>query len=172
MKWIPPKEVARRRIIEVFECSSGRGRLVAYGRTFELRFDDILDLAQAVEMIMLKLTGKALRPKFRPEVKNLAALANPKLLGGDASLYDGPSHEQPLPAVTTCEVTGHAVKTHYLRVEIAGTVWHNWFGRLDELAKCLYIIVREAQGDPYEAKPMVMVGAMGAVPVSPEVGHA
>lgn len=171
-KWLPPKEVARRRIIEAFDLANGKGKIVAYGRTFEITYDDVLDLAQAVEMIMLKLTGKVLRPKFRPEVKNVAACKFTRVLGGDYSLYDGPSGEQPLPPSTTCEVTGHAVKTHYLRVEIEGNRWDNWFGRLDELAKCLYIIVKETQGEPFEAKPMVMVGSMGAVPVTPGVGHA
>lgn len=149
MKWIPPKEVARRRIIEEFEASNGKGKMVCYGRTFDFTYDDVLDIAQLAETVMLKLTGKLLRPQFRPKVTDPKALRPTKIIGSDYSLYDGPSGEQPLPAVTTCEVTGHAVKTHYLRVEIQGNRWDSWFGRLDELAKCLYIIVREAQGDPY-----------------------
>jgi hypothetical protein len=159
MKWIPPKEVARRRIIEEFAVDGGKGKIVACGRTFELKFDDVVDLAQAVEMIMLNLTGKLLRAKFRPEIKSRKLLAFTKMLGGDYSLYTG--NDAPLPASTTCEVTGHQVKTHYLLVEIEGNRWEQWFGRLDELAKCLYIIVREAQGDPYEAQPHVFVGAKG-----------
>lgn len=160
MKRIPPKEVARRRIIEEFAIDGGKGKLRAYGRTFELKFDDLLDLVQAVEMIMLKLTGKLLRPKFRPEIKNRAALRFTRMLGGDYSLASG---EAPLPVSTVCEVTGHDVKTHYLLVDIDGSRWENWFGRLDELVKCLYVVIREAQGDPYEARPLVMVGALGPV---------
>jgi len=91
-----------------------------------------------------------------------------KMIGGDYSLASGDS---PLPAATTCDVTGQCVKTHYLKVEINGNEWEQWFGRLDELAKCLYIIVREAQGDKYEPKPSVFVGARGAIVVS-EPGHA
>jgi hypothetical protein len=159
-KRLSPKEVARRRIIEDFAIDGGKGKITVYGRTFELRFDDVLDLAQAIEMIMLKLTGKLLRPQFRPEVKNRAALCFTRMLGGDYSLASG---EAPLPATTVCDVTGHDVKTHYLLIEIHGNRWEQWFGRLDELVKCLYVVIREAQGDPYEARPMVMVGANGPV---------
>jgi len=171
-KWIPPVEVARRRIIEDFALSQNgkrwKGKIVCYGRTFDFELDDVLDLAQLAETIMLKLTGKLLKPKFRPSVKDRAALQPTRMIGGDYSLGAGPA---PIPAVTTCEVTGHDVKTHYLLVEINGNVWEQWFGRLDELAKCTYIIVREAQGDRYEAKPTVFVGAKGPI-VTDQVGHA
>lgn len=168
MSWIPPKEVARRRIIEAFALEKGKGKIVAYGRTFNIeRCDDVLDLAQLVEMIMLKLTGKLLQAKYRPAVTDPSALRPTIMVGGDASI--GPAG--PLPAVTVCDVTGHDVPTHYLRVEIQGAVWENWFGRLDELAKCLYIIVREAQGDKYVPKPTAFIGARGAIVVS-EPGHA
>lgn len=172
MRWIPPEEVARRRIIEDFAISEGKGKIVAHGRSFDIAYDDVLDIAQAVEMVMLKLTGKLLRPQFRPEVKNLKALQNPKVIGGDCSLYDGPSGEQPMPPSTTCEVTGHIVKTHYMRVEIDGNRWDSWFGRLDELAKCLYVIVREAQGDPYTGGGALFIGAKGPIPFqAPGAGH-
>lgn len=170
MKRISPREVARRRIITEFECSNGKGKLVANGKTFALKFDDLVDLAQAIEMIMLKLTGKLLRPQFRPEVRDRRVLGFTRLVGGGYDLYDGPSGEQPLPPTTMCDVTGECVKTHYLLVEAQGNRWDNWFGRLDELAKCLYIIVREAQGDPYTPKPAVFVGAHGPVMVQ-EPGH-
>lgn len=171
MTRLSPREVARRRIIERFECSNGKGVIVVSGRTFDLKFDDLLDLAQAVEMIMWKTAGKVLNPKLRPGVNNRRALGYSRLVGGDYSLYDGPAGEQPLPATITCDVTGLLVKTHYLRVEIEGNRWDNWFGRLDELAKCLYIIVREAQGDPYKPKEAVFIGAKGPVLIAP-AGHA
>lgn len=168
MGWITPKEVARRRIIEEFVLDNGKGKLVASGRTFEIhQCDDVLDLAQLVELVMLRLTGKLLKPKFRPAVTDPSALRPCKMKGGDYSLADGPS---PLPATTTCEITGECVKTHYLRVEIQGNVWEQWFGRLDELAKCLYIIVREAQGDKFVPRPSVFVGAKGAIVIH-EAGH-
>lgn len=155
---LSPTEIARRRIIEHFECSRGQmGRWIAkitcMGKTFEIAFDDLLDLVQAVELIMLKLTGKVLREKFRPAVKNRAALRITKLEGGGAGLYIG--KDAPLPEFQACDVTKLLVPTSYLRVEIEGNAWENWFGRLDELVKCLYIIVREAQGDPYQPKLQV-----------------
>jgi len=169
-KWIPPIEVARRRIIQEFALDqSGKGKLVCYGRTFNIeQCDDVLDLAQLVELIMLKLTGKLLRPKFRPSVTDRAALKHSKMFGGGIKLAVTPPI---MPAVSKCDVTGHDVLTHYLYVEIEGNVWENYFGRLDELAKCLYIIVREAQGDKYQAKPTAFVGAKGAIVIE-QAGNA
>lgn len=171
-KWIPPIEVARRRIIRDFAISfdgtAGKGKVVAgaqAGRSFDFTFDDVLDLAQLAETLMFKTAGKLLRPNLRPKITNRAALRPTRVVGGDYSLYDG-KDGQPLPPQTLCEVTGEIVPTHYLLVEIEGNVWHNWFGRLDELAKCLYIIVREAQGDPYVPQPMAMVGARGPISTS------
>lgn len=173
MKWLPPKEVARRRIIEEFALSPDgkrwKGKIVCYGRTFEFTLDDVLDLARLAEMIMLKLAGKILKDKFRPTVTDRAALQATRMIGGGYEL--GPTSEAPLPAVTTCDVTGHDVKTHYLLIEISGNTWESWFGRLDELAKCIYVVVREAQGDKYDPRPAVFVGAKGAI-VTDQVGHA
>lgn len=169
MSWISPKEVARRRIIEEFALDGGKGKIVANGRTFEIHeCDDVLDLAQLVELIMLRLVGKVLNPKYRPALTDPKALRPCKVVGGDYSLASG---SPPIPATTTCEVTGECVKTHYLKVEIQGNTWEQWFGRLDELAKCLYIIVREAQGDKYVPQPSVFVGGKGAIVIH-EVGHA
>lgn len=171
MRWLPPKEVARRRIIEDFAISNGKGKLVCHGRTFDFKFDDVLDIAQLVETVMLQLTGKLLRPQFRPGVKNRAPLRPTRVIGGDYSLYDG--RDQPLPPQTVCEVTGHPVITWYLRIEIDGNAWDNWFGRLDELAKCVYIVVREAQGDKYQPAPSLFIGARGAIPFeAPGHGNA
>lgn len=161
-------EIARRRVIERLELSKGRGLIVAHGRTFNIVYDDLLDLVQAVEMIMFKLTGKALLPKFRPNITNRVALTVTRLVGGDASLYDSSQGPAPVPDYTPCEITQTFVRTHYLCVEIDGNRWDNWFGRLDELVKCLYIIVREAQGDPYVPKLQSAVRCS----ISPEVGHA
>lgn len=161
-------EIARRRVIERLELSKGQGIVVAHGTTFRIAYDDLLDLVQAVEMIMLKLTGKVLRPQFRPEIRNRAALAVDRIVGGDVSLYDGSQGPAPVEDSTPCEITQTHIKTHYLLVEIDGNRWDNWFGRLDELVKCLYVIVREAQGDPYVPKLQSAVRSA----ISPEVGHA
>jgi len=175
-------EIARRRVIERLELSKGHGLITAHGITFRITYDDLLDLVQAVEMILLKLTGKVLHPKFRPTVKNRAALAVSRMVGGDVSLYDGSQGPAPVDDVTSCEITQTFVKTHYLLVEIHGNRWDNWFGRLDELVKCLYIIVREAQGNPYVPKLQSAVnyrpGAKFVAKVSngafltKDVGHA
>lgn len=165
LRWIPPKEVARRRIVQQFSLAAGVGHIVANGREFKIeRCDDVLDLAELAEMLMMRLAGKMLKPELRPKVRDRGLLRPCLMRGGDWSL----GADAPLPAVTTCEVTGLQVPTHFLRVEINGNVWENWFGRLDELAKCLYVIVREAQGDPYQPKAAVMVGARGPL----VVGHA
>lgn len=166
MGWIAPQEVARRRIIEEFVLDKGKGKIVANGRTFEIHeCDDVVDLAQLCELIMLRLTGKVLNDKLRPRLTDPSALRPCKMVGGDYSLASGP-----LPATTTCDVTGECVRTHYLKVEIQGNTWEQWFGRLDELVKCLYVIVREAQGDKYEPGASILIGR-GAI-MTGDVGHA
>ena len=144
-KPLSPQDVARRRVIEHIDISNGKGLIRAYGRRFQFTFDDVLDLVQCVEMIMLKLTGKVLQTKFRPAIKDRAKLKHASLIAGDYTLYQGTS---PVEAHYACPVTEQILKSHYLRVDIAGDVWDNWFCRLDELVKCLYIVVNEAQADP------------------------
>jgi len=165
------KEIARRRLVERFECSGGKGQrgkgqIMLVAKSFKIDFDDALDLAQAVEAISWRLTGKVLNANLRPVIKSREALKFTRIVGGDFSAYDGAA-KPPISNYTICDVTGHVVRTSYLRVEIEGNVWENWFGRLDELLKCLYIIVREAQGDPY-------VPAVGEVvrPIVAQAGHA
>ena len=157
MNRLEPQEIARRRVIERLDLAKGKGVIVCFGRTFTIVYDDLLDLAQAVEMIMVKLTGKVLNAKFRPVIRDRKALAPTRVVGGDYTLYDGSQGPAPLSGFIDCEITQRAVKVHYLLVEIAGARWDNWFGRLDELVKCLYIVVREAQGDPYVTRPMIFV---------------
>lgn len=142
-------EIARRRMIEFISLDKEKGEIWAAGTIQRIRFDDLLDLVQAVEMLMLKLTGKVLNASFRPAITNRAALKIDKLIAGGPGLYD--------------EAQGPCPEPHawYMRVEIDGNVWDNWFLRLDELVKLLYIIVREAQGDPYV--PPISI----AVPVYP-----
>lgn len=144
-KPLTPQDIARRRVIEHIDISNGKGVIRANGKRFQLQFDDVLDLVQGVEMIMLKLTGKVLQTKFRPAIKDRAALKHTSLIAGDYSLYQGTS---PVEAHYACPVTEQILKSHYLRVDIKGDVWDNWFCRLDELVKCLYIVVNEAQADP------------------------
>ena len=175
MKWLPPVEVARRRIIEDFSISwagrSGKGKIVCDGRSFEFTFEDVLDIAQLCETLSLRLVGKLLRPKFRPAVKNRAPCRPTRVTGGDYSLYDG--KDQPLPPTTVCDVTGHVVKTHYLRVEIGDEVWDSFFGRLDELTKCVYRIVADTQGEKEAPKPSLFIGARGPIPFeAPGSGNA
>lgn len=141
-------EIARRRVISHFDLSKGKGIIVAYGRHFNIEYDDLLDLVQSIEMIMLKLTGKVLQSKFRPSIVNRSRLKFTKIVGGDASLGDSPS---PIENFTPCEITDQYVKTHFLLVECGEDRWENWFGRLDELIKCLYKIIKELQEEPLAA---------------------
>lgn len=155
---LKPIDIAHRRIVELVEIRNGAGELVANGKRFLIAYDDgLIDLAGAVEMIMLKLTGKLLQPKFRPAITNPAALMCDKLLISDYSRYDGSQGPAPVPAYQPCTVTGRLLQTHYMHCEIAGNRWDNWFCRLDELAKILYSIMREAQADPW--KPAIAVQA-------------
>lgn len=127
-------EIARLRVITAIEMhGSGYGVIEAGGRTFRISFRDLLDVVQAVESIMLKLTGKVLNRKFVPALTNRDALAITALQAGGPDIYDGALGESPEP------------EAHYMRVEIGETRWDQWFTRLDELIKCLYNIVREAQ---------------------------
>lgn len=162
MKRINQREVARRRIIERLEISGGKGVIVAGGTTFLLDFDDVLDLAQTVELIQAKLTGKMLRAKLRPAITNRSALEKARIVGGDYTLYDGQVGAAPVEPMTKCDVTGQDVKAHYVLVEIQGNRWDNWIGRLDELIKCLYIVIREAQVDPYMPALQVFAQRPGA----------
>jgi hypothetical protein len=133
-----PEEIASRRLVEFIALDKGRGEIWAAGTIQRIQIDDLLDFVQAVEMIMLKLTGKVLNPSFRPQIKSRAGLAYDVLQAGGADLYDGGQGPAP-------QGVGH----WYLRCEIDGNRWDVWFARLDELIKALYNIVEEAQADPY-----------------------
>jgi hypothetical protein len=140
-------EIARRRLIEFISLEKGKGEIWAASTIQRIRFDDLLDLVQAVEMLMLKLTGKVINAKLRPGITNRAALKIDSLIAGGPGLYDEAQGPSPEP---------HA---WYMRVEIDGSVWDNWFLRLDEMVKLLYIIVKEAQGDPYVPPISVVIPA-------------
>ena len=157
MAKLTPVDIAHRRIIELAELKAGAGEIHANGKRFLVTYDDVLDLAQAVEMINLKLTGKMLALKLRPVIRNRKSLASDRLFVGDVSLYDGSQGPAPFDASQVCDVTGRLLRTHYMHCSIAGNRWDNWFCRLDELLKCLYIVIREAQGDPYERRVQVEV---------------
>jgi hypothetical protein len=145
---LEPAEIARRRAIQRLDLSNGKGVIVAGGEQFTIRYDDLLDLVQAVEMIMLCKTGKVLNPQFRAVVTNRERLRIEQVQGGDYTLYDntqGPAACEPW---NPCHITQQMLKAHYLLVRIGGVRWDNWFCRLDELVKCLYVIVKEAQEEP------------------------
>lgn len=152
---LKPLDVAHRRVIELIELRDGRGWIWAAGKRFEVTYDDLLDVVQAVEMIMLKLTGKVLHPRFRPAVTNRAALKSDRLYAGDFSLYDGAQGPAPFDEHQVCDVTERLLSTHYMHCQVDDKRWDTWFCRLDELIKALYLIVFEAQGDVYKGKPMV-----------------
>lgn len=159
MKRLKPIDIAHRRIVELIDLRNGRGWIWANGRRYWVTYDDLLDVVQAVEMIMMKLTGKVLSPKFRPEITNRAALKVESFFAGDYSLYDAQSGPAPSEATQLCDVTERLLTTHYMHCQIDDKRWDTWFCRLDELVKALYLIVAEAQGDVYEASPMVSRGA-------------
>lgn len=159
MRKLKPIDVAHRRIIDDIVLRNGAGEIHANGKRFLVTYDDLLDVAEAVESIMLKLTGKLLQPQFRPTITNRQALSADKFFAGDVGLYDGGLGEAPFGDVQICDVTGRLLTTHYMHCEIAGNRWDNWFCRLDELVKCLYIVIREAQGDQWKQKPMVSMHA-------------
>jgi hypothetical protein len=155
MKRLKPVDIAHRRIVELAELKGGAGEIWAHGKRFLVTYDDLLDVVQAVEMIMLKLTGKVLAPKFRPEIKNRAALKVDHFFIADYSRYDGAQGPAALEAHQVCPVTERLLTTHYMHCQIDDKRWDTWFCRLDELIKALYGIVKEAQADVREAKPMV-----------------
>lgn len=140
-----PVEIARARVIQTIDIVNGKGWLKAGGTLYQLDFDDLLDLERAAELLMLKLTGKVLSSQFRPVVYNRGALKFAKLIAGDYSLYTG--GDAPCPPKQVCTVTDDELTTHYLRIEVRGMVWENWFCRLDELVKILTNVIREAQED-------------------------
>lgn len=172
-KPLEPRQIAARRVIDRIDITGKKGVITVAGRQFELTFDDLVDLVQAIEMIMLKTSGKLLRPQFRPTIRNRKALTFDKLRAGDFSLYDGSDGAAPVRQWEECPVVERVLKMHYIFIEISGTKWHTWFARLDELIKALYIVVREAQGDPYVPAPAIYLNrelTSRAVTMS-QVGH-
>lgn len=149
MNVFTPDEISRRRVIEHIAMDGQRGEIWLNGKIERIRIDDIVDLAQACEMLMLKHSGKMLNARLRPAITQRADCAFDVLRIGDASLYDG------------IDAPSGSSGSWYMRVEIDGNRWDNWFTRLDELAKLLYIIVREAQRDPYRPKPSIVVMEAG-----------
>lgn len=172
-----PRIIAKRRVIKRIELGNRKGVLVANGTLFRLDYHDLLDLCNAVEMVMLKLTHKLLRQEFRPRITNRDALKDAKISAGAYDLYAGDEGAAPCPPEQECSVTEDVLTTHYLRVELAGEVWHNWFCRLDELVKCLYVVIREAQKLDDAVLPGVRMTAdsvrapVKRINLSPEVLH-
>lgn len=143
-------QIGDRRIIERITIENGKGELWLNGKIERFRFDDVVDLAQMGELLMLKHSGKMLRRSLCPAITNRAACQHDVILAGDPSIYEG--HDAP---------AGSAAGW-YMRIEIDGQRWDNWFTRLDEWVRLLYIVIREAQGTPYQPKPSIMVpGAVG-----------
>lgn len=174
MNQLTPRDIARARVVDRIDITGKKGVIVVAGRQFQLTFDDVLDLVQAIEMIMLKTTGKLLGPKFRPTVRNRKALSFDELVAGDYSLYDGSDGVAPVRQFQECEVVEQVLKMHYIYIKIVGTKWHTWFARIDELIKALYIVVREAQGDPYVPAPAIYLNrdAQSRSVTMSQVGHA
>jgi hypothetical protein len=178
MKRLKPVDIAHRRIVELIELKGGAGNIWANGKRFAITYDDLLDVVQAVEMIMLKLTGKVLRANLRPVITNRAALKVDNFFAGDYSLYDAAQGAAPFEAHQVCDVTERLLTTHYMHCQIDDKRWDTWFCRLDELVKALYLIVREAQGDVYDAPVMVgppvvkqLVAEVRSTFLSREAGH-
>lgn len=145
-------EIGQRRVIEHIAITQGKGEIWLNGKIERFTLDDLVDFAEMCELLLLKHSGKMLNAKLRPAVKNRAACQFDVLRAGDFSLYDG------------SDAPAQSVGSWYMRVEIDGNRWDNWFTRLDELVKMLYIIVREAQGDQYMPPPSIVVPGV--------VGHA
>lgn len=145
-------EIGQRRVIEHIAITQGKGEIWLNGKIERFTLDDLVDFAEMCELLLLKHSGKMLNAKLRPAVKNRAACQFDVLRAGDSSLYDG------------SDAPAQSVGSWYMRVEIDGNRWDNWFTRLDELVKMLYIIVREAQGDQYMPPPSIVVPGV--------VGHA
>lgn len=166
-----PRIIAKRRVVKRASLGKKKGVLVLNGTLYTLHYDDLLDLCNACDMLMMRLTHKILRKELRPEITNRAALKIDRLEAGEYDLYDGSEGDAPLPAEQVCTVTEDTIKTHYLRVEIGGQVWHNWFCRLDELIKCLFNIIREAQAEYLPSQPASQRAPVKRVNLSPEVLH-
>lgn len=151
MKPLTPRQIGDLRIIEYIDLRGDKkgavGQIWLNGKIEKCQFDDVVDFMQMVETLLLKHSGKTLNAKFRPVITNRSACRFDKLIAGDASLYDG--YDAPMDAAAA----------YYLRIEIDGNRWDNWFTRLDELAKLLYVIIKEAQEDEYRPDPAVSVYA-------------
>ena len=147
------EEVGRRRVIQSIDFDKSAGQIWVNGSYYNLQYDDLVDLVQAIEMIDFKLTGRALKKKFRPDIKDRDSLKITSLLAGDPTTYDGSSGDSPEPTA------------FYMLIEINDNRYDNWFTRLDELIKLLYMIIADEQNEH------VMKRSKTAVAVSGALGH-
>ena len=166
-----PRIIAKRRVVSRISLGKKKGVIVLAGTLYKVSYDDLLDLCNACDLLMMKTTHKLLRKEFRPAITNRDALQIERLEAGGYELYDTSEGDAPCPAEQVCTVTEDVIKTHYLRVEIGGQVWHNWFCRLDELIKCLFNIIREAQAEHLPSLPASQRAPVKRVNLAPEVLH-
>jgi len=122
-------DIGHRRVIEHIELDNTHGEIVlAGGRRFTLTYDDLLDLAQATELLVGKVSGKMLAKHVLPKVTRRDCLRIEKLRAWSTTVaaFDKPAHA--------------------MRVELVnGDAWDNEFLRLDELVRLLYAIIADAQ---------------------------
>lgn len=166
-----PRIIAKRRVVKRIALGKKKGVIVLDGVLYKLAYDDLLDLCNACDLLMMKTTHKVLRKEFRPAITNRDALKIELLEAGDFDLYDGSDGKAPCDPEQVCGVTEDVIKTHYMRVVVGGHVWHQWFCRLDELIKCLFNIIREAQADSLPPMPASQRAPVQRVNLAPEVLH-
>lgn len=122
-------DIGQRRVIKHIELDNTRGEIVlSGGRRFVVSYDDLLDLAQAAEMLVGTVSGKMLSKRVLPVVKRRDCLRIEKLRAWSSTVaaLDRPAHGMHVALV-------------------GGDVWDNEFLRLDELVRLLYAIIADAQ---------------------------
>ena len=122
-------DIGHRRVIEHIELDNTHGEIVlSGGRRFVVSYDDLLDLAQATELLVGKVSGKMLAKHVLPKVTRRDCLRIEKLRAWSTTVV---AFDRPV---------------HGMRVElINGDAWDSEFLRLDELVRLLYAIIADAQ---------------------------
>jgi len=120
--------------LEGLEIAGKVGRIQIRGRAFNLRFDDCLDLVQALEKVGLVVGARMLFPERRAAIVNRAKL---ELVSVQAGKDAAPEGERAPEGLEDC---------YYLGVTTPADVWHNWIFYIEDAYIVLHRMNRLLQG--------------------------
>ena len=119
--------------IEALDISGKKGRIKVGGRSFNLEFDDALDLVHALEKVGLIAKARMLPPQRRSAVVSRKRLAIERVEAGERAI----APEPPPQGLEDC---------YYLGVWTAEDRWDNWIFYLEDAYIVLHRMNRLLQG--------------------------